>query len=558
MTVRLFSPIGLVVEAPTPYAQLGNDTFDEAIAGPLFRRGGGFSAPAFLAVAAQSFAGFVLQSFGRDFYDRLHITTTLLDLGNVVGLQSRAITVWNAFRRVQTLADVAISGADGVALSGGPGAMPYDFPVLREQAYTITVSQDGPPTVDAEFVWDFAPYDLSLRVIGSRVTAWAFEPDWSTPILERLEWKTDLMQSFDGSEQRGSVRLGPRASYEFEAFFSGADRRRAETLIWGWGARSWALPIWPDGVDLDADLPAGSTEIELDTTGRDYAAGSLAIILASANSFETLEVAAVEPARIVLQRPTTAAWSGGARVYPARIARLMDSVRLPRWDGDASVARVIFDSVAPVDRTADDGTATHRGYPVLTLRPNWSGGFDLELARKLAAIDGMTGRTFYDDEAGIPLSLQRMRFLWTSRAEVAAWRAMLYALRGRAGAAWIPTWESDLVLASTISDSATSIEVEATEYARQIDLAPGRADVRIELSDGAVFYRQITGASEISATVEQLQIDAALGRAVLPSEVVAISFMALSRLDSDAVELSHWTGEVAESAVAFRSFRHDV
>ena len=310
MTVALFSPIGRVVESPTPSTQAANDTSSEARIGPVFDPGGAAVAPSFLAVPAQSLAGVALRSFGLDFFDRLHITTTLLDLGNVVGLQSRTITVWNAFRRVQTLADIAETGVDGITFTGG-GVPPYDFPVLGEVTYSITVSPEGPPTVDATFVWDFAPYDLTLRVTGSRVTAWSFEPDWSSPVVERLEWKTDLLQSFDGSEQRGALRLGPRASWEFESFFTGADRRRAETVMWGWGARVWALPIWTDGLDLGADLPLGSTEILLDTAGRDYSAGSLAMILADSDSFEVLEVDSVAADRIVLRRPTIAAWPGG-------------------------------------------------------------------------------------------------------------------------------------------------------------------------------------------------------------------------------------------------------
>jgi len=511
-----------------------------------------------LSVPAQALSGVVARTFSYDFYDRIHITTTLLDLGNVIGLQSRAIAVWNSFRRVQRLSSVAAVGADGIALTGGPASLPYDFPVLGETIYTLTVSPEGPPTVNATFTFDFVPYDITLRVVGSRVTAWTFAPDWSSPVVERLEWKTDVLSSFDGGEQRGSLRLGPRASFEFEAFFSGDERRRAETLIWGWGARVWALPIWQDGQEPGYDLASGATEILLDTAGRDYASGSLAMILRDSAAYEVLEVDSVAADRIVLRRPTTSAWPGSYRVFPARIARLMDQVRLPRWDGSASGVRVILSTTTAVDRPADDGHATHRGYPVLTLAPNWAGGFDLEMARKLAEIDNMTGRTFVDDESGIPVTTQRMRFLWTTRAELETWRSMLYALRGRAGAVWVPTWTDDLAVAVDIASAATAIDVRSVGYVRQINLDPGRADIRIEVSSGAVFYRRITGCSEISTTIERIQIDASLGVAVTTAQVVSVSFMALSRIDSDAVELSHWTGSVSESAVAFRSYRHDV
>lgn len=554
--IELFRPVASIAPGidgwgfvPMP----GSETASASL-GPA-QPGDGPSAPAWplLAVSAGAFVGHLQAGYGGDLYERLQISVARLDLGNVIGLQSRTVDVWNAYTRAQILAAVTQTNAEGIDVSGGI-ATPYQFAPLEEVAYTVTVGTDGPPTIDAAVVWDFAPYDLTMRITGSRVTAWSFVPDWTNGIVERIEWKTDLLQSFDASEQRGALRIGPRKSYEFEAFFDGKTRRYAEALAWGWGARPWALPIWPDGQDLGVDVLAGATALSIDTDARDFAPGALAVILVDAFTFEVLEVDAVTTGSLALKRPTTRDWPSTARVYPARIARIMDQVTLPRWSGQASGARVIFDVVGAVDHAADAGAAAYRGLPVLADRPDWSGGFDVEMARKLAILDGATGGRTFDDESGLPSLRQRMRWTLTTKAEQDAHRGLLYHLAGRVGSVWVPTWTDDLVITALIANGATAIDVEFCGYTRQLAQAPGRRDIRIELTSGQVLYRRITGSSEVDDDTERLSVDSPINQEIPTTDVLQVSFMALCRGDADAVELAHWTGDVCESATVFRSF----
>lgn len=539
---------------------LPGDTTDDVALGPLaVGRGPSLGYPAApLAIDELDLPGAKLANFGGDLYERIHLSEALLDLGNVIGQQQRAITVWNAYTRAQNLAAITEDNGEGLTLSSVAGSPPYPFGPLGEQAYTLTVSTEGPPTIDATYTFDFAPYDLVLRVTGSRVIAWTFLPDWSSPIIERMDWLTDVMVAYDAREQRGAVRLAPRKSYEFEAFFIGGERRYAESLLWGWGARVWALPIWPDGVEIGVDLAAGATSINIAAETRDFAADSLAVILTGPREFEVIELLTVSAGAITLKRPTGRDWPSSATIYPARLARLQDQVRLPRWDGSASGARALFSLVEPVDYTADAGAASYRSLPVLESRPNWAGGYDLELVRKLAEVDNQTGRQFYEDEAELALPLQRMSFYLEGRDAGDSFRRLLYALKGRFRAIWVPTWADDLILQTLVPSSQTFIDVDWTGYTRQIAQQPNRRDIRIELTDGTVLYRRITGSQELSAESERLAIDSALGRNVQPSEVVQISYLALCRLNADGVELAHWTGEFSEAALVFRGMRSDL
>lgn len=511
---------------------------------------------ALLGPSEPTYAGLRIEAFGGDFFERIHYSFKLADLGNVIGLQVLTLYVWNAFRRSERLLAIDATGADGITQGGGPGAIPFDFPALREEAFTFTVTTDGPANIAAAYAFNWQTLDDTVRIVGSRITGWSFIPDWSGGVVERLSWLTDVLTAFDASEQRRALRLAPRKAVEFDVFFTGRERRYAEAALWGWGARSWALPVWTDGIRTASALAVDDTEIVCDTATRDFAVGSLAMLIGDAFTFETVEVAEVQADRIVLLRGLTADWPAGTWLYPARTARISDRAQLPRWDGDASGARLAFDLLDPVDYTADAGAVTYRGYPVLTMRPNWVGGLSLEMQRKLAELDAMTGPRVYEDESGLPAPVQRMRFLLQTRAEVDAFRRLLYALRGRHGAAWVPTWEDDVEVVATVADTATAVEIAFMSYARQINLATGRRDLRIETRAGQVFYRRIDSVEVISSSVERLTIDAALGVTLAPADILSVSFLQLMRMDSDQIDLAHWTGETAEIATIWRGFQH--
>lgn len=547
------------IVGPADFALLP-DAFASPFAGGLLAANDADGVHAFgsrVVVVEATHAGDLVKAFSGDFYGRVHYSFTRYDFGNVVGLQTKSLSVWNAFLRAEKLEAINPDNDDGVDLLGGP-ILPSYFPALGEAIYTFEVTQEGPANIAATYAFDWDTADTTVELFGVRITAWSFEPDWSSGIVERVEWLTNVIQSYDAREQRRALRLAPRKAYEFDAFLIGDARRLAESNAWGWGARVWALPVWNDGGDLADPLPAGSTVVPLPTTGRDYVIGGLAIMLADAFNAETVEIVGITADSLTLSRPTGREWPRTTRVYPARSARLSQTAKFERFTGDASSVRMAFQLDESVDFTADDGVTSYRGLPVLTRVPNWSGGLDVDLQRKLAEFDSMTGRRAVDDEAGVPLPTYRMRFTLTSKAEQAEMRALLYALKGRQGGVWVPTWTLDLRVVEVIDLAAMAIDVAFGGYARQVAAGTGRRDLRIELANGSVYFRRILSASQLPNGNERLVIDAAFGVTIAPDQVAAVSFMALCRLESDTAELAHWTGEVADLALTFRGFNHDL
>jgi hypothetical protein len=75
---------------------------------------------------------------------------------------------------------------------------------------------------------------------------WLADPDWSRGVTETLEWKTDVLQSPTGAEQRISRRLSPRRTFEFTAMLYDTARQRFEHMLWQGCAGTWAMPVYPD------------------------------------------------------------------------------------------------------------------------------------------------------------------------------------------------------------------------------------------------------------------------------------------------------------------------
>lgn len=506
-----------------------------------------------------SFDGDLQPMFGGDFYERFHISALSFDLGNLVGEQTRTLTVWNAYRRARVLVSLDLDNAEAITISGQPPA-PLQFAPQQERTYDLAIGTDGPPVITATITFAFdESQELVVTITGTRVIAWTWPPNWSDGLLERLEWYTDVITAYRGEEQTRSLRLNPRQSLEFAVLVDGAERRHLEAKLWHWGARVWAVPLWHDGIDLTAPLAAGVTSVPITTGMRDFRAGTLALLLGdNSRSSEVLEIDAVNPSELVLVRPTTQAWPAGTRILPARPARIDSDVGMQRFTGRASTGRLRFNMVEPAEYTADAGATVYRGYPVLEDLPTWSNDPEVSFERKVSEFDPGTGTMSVEDEADMPFTGQQMAWVLDGRVAIDRFRKRLFALRGKQGRIWVPTWTEDFVPVASLGDSAVALDVDWCGFTQHYQAGVNRRDIRIELTSGQVFYRRITSSSEVDANTERLLLDTALGVNVTVSQFALVSFLSLARLASDSVELAWFTGESADSKTTFRSLRHDV
>lgn len=497
-------------------------------------------------------------AFVDDWYHRIHLSPRTLDLGSIVSTQAAQVAVWNAFFEPRTLADI-LGVQEGLALSG-PGAPPIVVPALAELQWDLSIAPNGPSRLDTTLQWIFAglpPATLTLR--GSRTVAFGFAPDWSEPVTETLEWLTDVRTSTTGAEQRRALRLAPRRSFEAQVIAEGRERAAFDMALAGWGAQEWALPIWHDVQPLPQAVPPGATTITCATAGRDFVAGGLALLRGEdALVTEAMEIAAITAGALQLKRPVLRPWPAGTRLYPVRAARLAAQPEMSRKTDRLLAARVQFAVTEACDWPELAPAQTYRGLPVYAPRPEESEDLTSTFERLLTTLDNARGKPAVTDTAGRGFAVRAHRWALQGVAEHTALRSLLYWLRGRQRACWLPTHAQDLVLAATASGGA--ITVQRCGYARWGVGRAGRQDIRMELADGSVLHRRILSAAEVDDATETLVLDAALLRTVTPADVRRISYLALMRLADDGASIEHLTDieGAARAALTFRAVRDDL
>jgi hypothetical protein len=512
--------------------------------------------------AQRALAGVRQQSYMDDFYYRVHITPGALALGNVISTQIAQISLWNAWLVQRTLNSV--SGLDeGLALSGQP-TPPLVYEPTQERIYNLSIGVDGPAVLDALVQWIFdSGESQDLAITGVRIIPWGFVPTWSDPIIERLIWATDILQSSSAAEQRRALRLSPRRELEAQVLVVGRERQLLDMQLFSWSGRNWALPLWQFIQLTSAALSSGAVRINCATANRDFRVGGL-VLLRGADAFtvEAAEILAIDAGGLDLTRPLQQAWPVRSRLYPAVPARFIEQPQLVRETDQFDSLGVRFRVTDTNDWPAALPATLYRGYPVLEERPNESQDLTHAWQRLLLELDNGSGIPQAVDTAKRGIQIREHRWLLSGLAQQAAHRSLLYGLQGRLAAVWVPTHADDITLTADIT--AALMDIANIAYSRFGVTAagagaPGRRDVRIELYSGVVYHRRITGATALSADVERLTLDTSLGVTVTLAQVRRICWLQLCRLDQDSIEIAHHTDAegVAESQAIFRAVRDE-
>ncbi|HZF96966.1 MAG TPA: hypothetical protein VEY92_01760 [Pseudoxanthomonas sp.] len=388
---------------------------------------------------------------------------------------------------------------------------------------------------------------------------WPLPPDWSDGIQETLSWLTDYMlASATAVSQHRGLRIGPRRSFVFELLADGKERRVADMLLAGHRG-VWLLPIWPD-VQLVGALSAAAGFIACKTLGFDFIAGGKALLWASVNRWEVVQVDTASLTGLTLAAPLVDSWPAGTRLYPLRRARVQDGAEEVLRSDNVSRRSIAFDIAEPCDWPLLASPTTYLTHLVLDVRPDESDEPSASYAGLAQTVDYDTGLPVVHDLPGLALRAQQSHWKLFGRAEHSWFRSLLYTLGGRRTPIWVPSFASDLKPAAAIAGGSTSLSIEWAGYTLFGKGKHNRKDILIELFDGTKLYRRISNAAEAGNT-ETLTLNAPLGVAsIAPGNIRSVSFMALSTLASDEIEIKHVTDAegVAESTTGWQAVVPDV
>lgn len=373
------------------------------------------------------------------------------------------------------------------------------------------------------------------------------DPDWRMGVRERTAWLTDVLPSPYGGEQRVELRRHPRTHLAFRvATLDARASARLEALLYGWQGNRYAVPLWPDAVQITAPVAPGATSVAAPTVLRRFAAGGRMLLWRDIHTYELLEIETVASESLGLAEGAVGAWAADGRTFaiPVLVGRLPATQPLRRLAGFAAEATVEFE-LEPQPGTEPSAAEFPQYHDIDVLEAESSADVEARLHRSLFFHDSRTGALYGTDRSKLSVPERTLALPLLSRAEWQALRQFLHARRGRLLPFWLPTYHDDLVLRAPVASDAVEMQVEPSGYLALQFPKPARRHLALLLRDGSgqKAYRAVAAAEE-EETHDLLTLDAAPGVA-LPAET-RVSFLTLCRLADDDPEITWHTPEAAE------------
>ena len=496
-------------------------------------------------------AGEHIGRYSDDFYHRIHLTPTILRLGNLISTQSRNIEVWNAFFHSVELDSVQLLNGDGLTVTP-PVGTPYTMAALESLTYEVSISSDGPPSIYATIRWtvddQVLTEDHDALITGDRVVPFPLAPDWANSLNETLEWKTSVLKSYNSEEQRSRIRKRPRRgqSYPYTLVFD--DASSVENLLWGWHSRLFAVPHWTDTTLHPVDLLLGQTTVVTETDGYAYSAGGL-FFVTDGKIFEMQEILSVEPGVVHLKKGLDSLWGRPSVIGPANMARIDGDFSVNMQRDSANVMSTTIDFMhEPVqtDPNIPDAvyTDTYLGEEIFLKEPNWKGGLKTAFESEAKVLDfGLQG--FATSPRGKSEVVTEYEWLLNGRSQMVEFREFLGRRKGRLTGFWMPSWKHDFTLRATASSGELGFVVTENYYAALISGDPGRNHVRVLFKDGTSILREITNAAQNPDDTMNLITSETNGVSFSVEDVRIISLVGWSRMYSDKFTLKYHDRDVA-------------
>ena len=377
-------------------------------------------------------------------------------------------------------------------------------------------------------------------------TIFPFPANWAAEIAETEEWLTDVLEAWDGTEQRLALRSYPVRTLEYDLLIhEPAELAQLQHLLAAPRSRELGVPWWPDASDLASTLASGSTVVPVPTSGRGYAAGEQLLFHDRKTTCEAKTIQTVGADSVTLTTGTTGTWPAGSYILPVRTGLIADAQDLTHLTDTAAELRVKFECRNAETISSGSGASQYRSLPVLGHCPEPGGKQTLKWLANV--VDSKTGARSIDDRRQYPTPAHQLQFVGLNRTEIETLRTFFRAMQGRVGTFWRPSWRADLVLHAAAAAGASVIQIEPCGYT---DYAWGSAalrDIQLQSYDGTVQWRRITGATEASGH-EVLNLGSPLSSAVSPGACL-VSYLTLCRQASDTLTIGWHSTEIATTTV---------
>lgn len=380
---------------------------------------------------------------------------------------------------------------------------------------------------------------------------WVATPNWSNGYKITYAFKTEIITSANGREQRSALRRTPRKTIEYTSTLRGDALREAKGKLWGRQHLPLVVPEESRFARLAAAVTAGDQVLSLDSAPAWLTAGSM-IVVASDSWAEMLPVESVDGALVTTKSAVGSDWPAGARVHYGLGGYLEASLTATSATSKAGELAVVF-NVSPTSEKFDGGAGTSfplfGGAPVFLKKPNWITRPSLTFAHDVTQVDFDRGAVARFTPIKFGRELRQATFVGRNFTDAEVIRDLFFRCRGQLKAFWAPTWEFDIAPVETVPAGSSAMNVDGWEFHEAYADSTVNKAVFVKWADGAVAYQRVDAINKVTLSsgrqASSITLAAPFARAVDPS-VDMVGWLYLCRFATDRLTVEWVTRTVAQ------------
>jgi hypothetical protein len=488
-------------------------------------------------------------SYFDDYYNRMHFVPLRFDFGAITSTLTTDIVVWNAYLYdTVTLSDIGIDSS--VGLSVDPDA-PLVFNPLQSRSFTLEANVNGSATVDTQIAWQFdIPFTYNFQVTGTRVKEWPLEPNWSQPYRIIHSFRTEILRSRSGKEQRIALRTSPRKSLEYQSLAQGTKFNAVKDLLWSWQDKSFVLPELVRYVTTTTDLAPGADTLLVDSA-TDWITDGTTVLLSYAGVTELRVVNSVTGTSITFKTVSGKSWPTGSRMYAALTGYMGGSMQVDRLTNNLVSVGTKFE-VTPLSEAWVEPPAaaqTYNGRELFLKKPNWSKEVGSTAQHEVDELDFDRGAVYRYSPVAFGTEVRRALYLNRNANEATDLLNFFKRMRGRQGEFYMPTWEYDFAPKVQAEAASASMKVEGGDFATAYGSSTVHKAMFVMLASGTLLLRKVMSVEQVVAdgvTDSLITVDSNWGVAFNQDTIVMCGWMPVWRLASDDLTVEWLTNTVAQ------------
>ena len=360
----------------------------------------------------------------------------------------------------------------------------------------------------------------------------------SLPVVETLEFLTDQLESYNGTEQNIQLRFKARQTFDYSIPLQpGAD---IDVFNTAYGAirKLWAVPVWTDAQYV-GNVTGGLTSINCDTIYHDLRADSLAMLYDGCGKYQLLEVTGKTDTEISLSTPTQV--FRGAMLIPVRVGHVEADIQKPTngYNGSVKVKFQVDDTAEFSPTAPEQFLANDIYYDASLLEGN---SLNTSFIQRSDVNDYDVGPIEYRTPWLYSKFGRSHRVMSVTKEERKTFKDFVYRRAGKANVFWMPTFQNDFKVLNTGSIVST-LSFKKNSY---LDYATNRTHIAFEDLAGNWYPRTIS--APVSTGTDTMQVTLSAPLNVNASQLKRTCYLGLNRLNTDRIEITYGTSQTAESS----------